>query len=72
MSPKKIAAPGAALVPLHTNQEGLLLREAGSQKRNTISPTPQEEDLDQEFRDLDAIHQKVERRREKMLRLAEF
>jgi hypothetical protein len=30
MSPKKAAAPGAALASLDTNQEGLLLREAQS------------------------------------------
>jgi hypothetical protein len=70
--PKKIAAPGAALAPLDTNQDGLLLREARSQKRKAISPTPQDEELDQEIRDLEAIHQQVERRREKMLRLAEL
>ena len=34
-------------------------------------PTPQEDELDQEIRDLEAIHQQVERR-EKMLRLAEL
>jgi hypothetical protein len=34
------------------------------------SPTPQEEKLDQEIRDLEAIHQQVQRKREKMLRLA--
>jgi hypothetical protein len=40
MPPKKAAAPGAALAPLDTNQEGLLLREARSQKGKAISPTP--------------------------------
>jgi hypothetical protein len=63
MPPKKTAAPGAALAPLDTNQDGLLL----SQKRKAISPTPQEEELDQEIRDIEAIHQQMERRREKML-----
>jgi hypothetical protein len=67
MPPKKAVAPGAALAPLDTNQEGLLLRETRSQKRKAISPTPQEEELDQEIRDLEAIHQQEERRREKML-----
>jgi hypothetical protein len=61
----------AALAPLDTNQEGLLLREARSQKRKAISPTPQEEELDQEIMDLEDIHRQVERR-EKMLRLAEL
>jgi hypothetical protein len=69
---KKTAAPRATLAPLDTNQDGLLLREAQSHKRKAISPTPQEEELDQEIRDLEAIHQQVERRREKMLRLAEL
>jgi hypothetical protein len=72
MPPNKAAAPGAALAPLDTNQEGLLLREARSQKRKAISPTPQEEELGQEIRDLEAIHQQVEKRREKMFRLVEL
>jgi hypothetical protein len=70
MPPKKVIAPGAALEPLDINQEGLPLREARNQKRKGISPTPHEEELDQEIRDLEAIHQQVERRREKMLWLA--
>jgi hypothetical protein len=65
MPPKKATAPRAALAPFDTNQEGLLLREAGSQKRKAIIPTPQEEELDQEIRDLEAIHQQVEKRRER-------
>jgi hypothetical protein len=72
MPPKKTTVPGAALAPLATNQDGLLLREARSQKRKAISLTPQDEELDQEIRDLEAIHQQVERRREKMLRLAKL
>jgi hypothetical protein len=63
---------GAALQPLYTNQETLSLREARSQKRKATSPTPQEEELDQEIKDLEAIHQQVQRKREKMLRLAEL
>jgi hypothetical protein len=55
MSPKKAIALGAALQPLDTNQETLSLREAQSQKMKATSPTPQEE-LDQEIRDLEAIH----------------
>jgi hypothetical protein len=70
MPPKKTIMLGAALAPLDINQEGLPLREARNQKRKATSPTPQEEELDQEIRDLEAIHQQVERRREKMLRLA--
>jgi hypothetical protein len=61
MPPKKTAASGAAL-----------LREARSQKRKATSPTPQEEDLDQEIRDLEAIHPQVQKKGEKMLQLAEL
>jgi hypothetical protein len=49
-----------------------MLREARSQKRKATSPTPQEEELDQEIRDLEAIHQQVQRKRKKMLRLADL
>jgi hypothetical protein len=69
MPPKKTTASGAALQPLDTNQEALSLREARSQKRKATSPTPQEEELDQEIRDLEAIHHRVQMKREKMLRL---
>jgi hypothetical protein len=61
---------GAALQPLDVNQD--TLREARTQKRTATSPTPQEEELDQEIRDLEAIHQQVERKREKMLRLSDL
>jgi hypothetical protein len=67
---KKSSALGAALKPLDVNQE--TLREARSQKRKAASPTPQEEELDQEIRDLEAIHQQVQRKKEKMLRLADL
>jgi hypothetical protein len=56
MPPKKATSPWAALQPLDTNQETLSLREARSQKRKATSPTPHEEELDQEIRDLEAIH----------------
>jgi hypothetical protein len=62
MSPKKAIVPGAALALLDINQEGIPLREARNHKRKAISPTPQEEELDQEIRDLEAIHQQVEKR----------
>jgi hypothetical protein len=71
MSSKKITAPGAALQPLDTNQETLSLREARSQKRKATSPTLQEE-LDQEIRDLEIIHRQVQRKKEKMARLADL
>jgi hypothetical protein len=70
MPPKKASTLGAALQPLDVNQE--TPREARSQKRKAISPTPQEEELDQEIRDLEAIHQQVQRKKEKMLRLADL
>jgi hypothetical protein len=70
MPPKKTAGPGAALQPLDVNQK--TLREARSQKRKATSPTPQEEELDQEIRDLEAIHQQVQKKREKMLPLADL
>jgi hypothetical protein len=72
MPPKKITAPGAALQPLDTNQDTLSLREARSQKRKATSPTLQEEELDQEIRDLEIIHQQVQRKKEKMARLADL
>ena len=72
MPSKKAIALGAALAPLDVNQEGLPLREAQNYKRKAISPTPQEEELDQDIRDLETIHQQVQRKREKMLRLAEL
>jgi hypothetical protein len=72
MSPKKAIAPGAAVQPLDTNQETLSLREARSQKRKATSPSLLEEELDQEIRDLEAIHQQVQRKREKMLWLADL
>jgi hypothetical protein len=58
-----------ALQPLDVNLD--TLREART-KRKATSPTPQEEELDQEIRDLEAIHQQVERKREKMLRLSDL
>jgi transposase len=73
MPPKKATVPGAALQPLDTNQDIVSLREARSQKRKATSPTLQEDQLDQEIRDLEAIHQQVQRKKkEKMLRLADL
>jgi hypothetical protein len=70
MPPKKSSGLGAALQPLDANQDAL--REARSQKRKATSLTPQEEELDQEIRDLKAIHQQVQREKEKMLCLADL
>jgi hypothetical protein len=70
MPPKKTSGLGAALQPLDINQD--TLREAQAQKRKATSPTLQEEELDQEIRDLEAIQQQVERKRGKMLRLSDL
>jgi hypothetical protein len=70
MPPKKASGLGAALQPLDINHE--TLREARTQKRKATSPTPQEEELDQEIRDLEAIHQQVQRKKEKILRLSDL
>jgi hypothetical protein len=72
MLPKKATVPGAALQPLDTNQDALSLQEARSQKRKATSRTLQEEQLDQEIRDLEAIYQQVQRKKEKMLWLADL
>jgi hypothetical protein len=72
MPSKKASAPGAAaLQPLDPNQETLSLQEARSQKRKATSPTLQEEELDQEIRNMEIIHQQVQRK-EKMARLADL
>jgi hypothetical protein len=50
----------------------LLILLSLGQDITSISPTPQEEELNQEIRDLEAIHQQVQKKREKMLRLADL
>jgi hypothetical protein len=72
MLPKKTLARGAILAPLDTNKTEFFLREVRSQNRKAASPTPQDEELDQEISNLEAIHQQVEKRREKMIRLSEL
>jgi hypothetical protein len=73
MPPKKASAIGtAALQPLDPNQETLSLREARSQKRKATSPTPQEDKLDQEIRNMEMLHQQVQRKKENMARLADL
>jgi hypothetical protein len=73
MAPKKASATGAAaLQPLDHNQETISLREARSQKRKAVSPTPPEDEIDQEIRDMEMLHQQVQRKKEKMARLAEL
>jgi hypothetical protein len=61
MPPKKASATGAAtLQPLDPNQDVLSLREARSQKRKAVSPTPSEDDLDQEIQNLEILQQQVQ------------
>jgi hypothetical protein len=73
MPPKKASATGtAALQPLDPNQETLSLQEARSQKRKATSPTPQEDELDQEIRNMEMLHQQVQKKKEKMARLADL
>jgi hypothetical protein len=72
LPPKKATVPRATLQPLDTNKDALSLREARSQKTKATCPTLQEEQLDREIRDLEAIHQQVPRKKEKMLRLADL
>jgi hypothetical protein len=56
MPPKKASATGAGtLQPLDPNQDVLSLREARSQKRKAVSPTPSEDDLDQEIQNLEIL-----------------
>jgi hypothetical protein len=72
MSPKKASATGAAtLQPLDPNQDVISLMEARSQKRKATSPTPPEDDLDQEIQNLEMLHQQVQWK-EKMARLADL
>jgi hypothetical protein len=72
MPPKKATVLGAALQPLDTNQDALSLREARSQKRKATSATLHDEQIDQEIRELEAIDQQVQRKKEKMLRLVDL
>ena len=73
MAPKKASATGAAaLQPLDHNQETVSLREARSQKRKAVSPTPPEDDLDREIQNLEILQQQVQRKKEKMARLADL
>jgi hypothetical protein len=70
---KKVSALGAAaLQPLDPNQVTLSLREARSQKRKATSPTPQEDELDQEIKNMEMLHQQVQKKKEKMARLADL
>jgi hypothetical protein len=73
MPPKKASATGVGtLQPLDPNQDVLSLREARSQKRKAVSPTPLEDDLDQEIQNLEILQQQVQRKKEKMACLADL
>jgi hypothetical protein len=72
MPPKKTTVPGAALQPLDTNQDALSQWEARNQKRKATNPTLEEEQIDHEIRDLEVIHQQVQRKKEKMAQLADL
>jgi hypothetical protein len=62
----------SVLRTLDTNQGDEALKEARNQNRKAISLEPQDEELDQEVNNLKAIHQELEKRREKVLRLSEL
>ena len=73
MPPKKASTTGAGtLQSLDPNQDVISLREARSQKRKAVSPTPPDDDLDQEIQNLEILQQQVQRRKEKMARLADL
>jgi hypothetical protein len=69
---KKGVVLGPVLASLDLNPDRVLLREARSQKREVVSPTPQDDELDHEINKHEAIHQQVEKKKEKMLRLSEL
>jgi hypothetical protein len=72
MPPKNSTATGVVLMPLDPNQgDEALLRKARSQKRKAINSKPRDKELDCKINNLEAIHQHVEKRKEKMLRLYE-
>jgi hypothetical protein len=71
MSSKKITAPGAALQPLDTNQDTLSLRGQKPKEEGHQSNTSGG-GVGQEIRDLEIIHQQVQRKKEKIARLADL
>jgi hypothetical protein len=73
MPPNKTTSTGVVLIPLDPNQgEDMLLHEVRNQKRKVVDPPPQDDKLDQEICNLEAIHQQVEKCKEKMLQLSEL
>jgi predicted RNase H-like nuclease (RuvC/YqgF family) len=73
MPPKKAMTTSSVPRTLDTNQrDEALLREARNQKRKVVSLEPQDGELDQEINNLEAIHQQMEKCREKVLRLSKL
>jgi hypothetical protein len=73
MPPKKAVVTSSVHRTLDPNQgDEALIREARKQKRKAVSLEPQHEELDHEINDLEAIHQQMEKRREKMLHLSKL
>jgi hypothetical protein len=73
MPPKKATTTGSILAPIDPNQGNkAFIREARKQKKKATSPSPREEELDEEVNNLELIHQQVEKRKEKMLCLSEL
>jgi hypothetical protein len=70
MPPKKASALGLHCSHWTSTKKHCVKLEA--KKRKATSPTPQEEELDQEIRDLETIHQQVQRKKEKMLHLSDL
>jgi Flp pilus assembly protein TadD len=69
LPPKKATTTDPVLRTLDTNQgDEALLREARNQKRKAISLEPQ----DHEINNLEAIHQHLEKHKEKVFRLSEL
>jgi hypothetical protein len=73
MPPKKARETGFVLRNLDPNQgDEVLLREARNQKRKDVSLEPQDEELDKEINNLEAIHQQMDKYMEKVLCLPEL
>jgi hypothetical protein len=70
---KKAITTGFVLRTLDTNQgDKALLTKVRNQKRKAINLEPQDQEPDQEINNLEAIHQQLEKRREKVLRLSKL
>jgi hypothetical protein len=73
MPSKKVATTSSILASINPNQGNeAIIREARIQNKKAISSPPREEDLDEEISNIEAIHQQVEKHREKMLHLSEL